>query len=186
MKKVLTILLVLLVTSVVFAAPPAPTTVDITTTNTGVLSHKITAAVVTGNPTWNNATAVTTKSVDISSTADQSVAFYSLRTNTKKAVTVTVTADALHTTAPAYHIPYTLTVGSGTEAKTGDFGSYTASATAPTVFPSIELATGSINAHANGMRFLSQEIKVKFSENYADSALEGEYISTIKFAITTD
>jgi len=186
MKKMITILMVLLVTAMAFAAytpasAPSTTAVDITTSNHGVLAHKITAGSVTNNSTWNSEAAVTEAiPVNIGLTTEQSVAFYSVRTNTKKTVAVTVTADALHT-GTAYYIPYTLKVG----AETGNFGSYAASSTAPTTTPSITLNTTSINTFTHGMRFFSQEIKVQFSEDYTQSALEGDYESTITFAITT-
>lgn len=185
MKKMITILMVLLVATMAFAAytpasAPTASTVDITTSNNGVLAHKITEGAVSNNSTWNSEAAITEAiPVSIGSTDEQSVAYYSVRTNTKKTVAVTVTADALHT-GTDYYIPYTLTVG----AKTGNFGAYVASSTAPTTTPSITLDTGSINTFTHGMRFLSQEIKVQFSEDYTQSALEGDYTSTITFAIT--
>lgn len=185
MKKIITILMVLLVTTVVFgaytpAAAPTATTLDIKTSNQGVLLHKITSVVVNDNATWNNSSAnpiTEAIPVNIGLTTEQSVAYYSVRTNTKKTVAIEVSATPL-ATGTDYYIPYKLKVG----AVEGEFvGS--AGKSAPTFAP-ISLNASAINTYSNGMRFLSQEITVQFAENYTDSALEGDYESTITFAIT--
>ncbi|MFA7019492.1 MAG: hypothetical protein WC239_10970 [Sphaerochaetaceae bacterium] len=160
MKKMITILMVLLVTTMAFAAytaasVPTASTVDITTSNDGVLAHKITAGSVSNNSTWNSATAITEAiPVNIGVTTEQSVAFYSVRTNTKKTVAVTVTADALHT-GTAYYIPYTLKVG----AETGNFGTYAASSTAPTTTPSITLNTVVLTPLHMGCAFYHKRLR---------------------------
>jgi len=189
MKKMITILMVLLVATMAFAAdtatgPSNAATVKVTTSNTGVIEHKITSAGITNNPTWNSATVVATKGVDLSnSTSAQDIAYYSMRTNTKKTVGIKVSATPLATAIDEsnnYYIPYTLTVGATPGVFVGGAGK-----TAPT-FADIDLDAGTINSYTNGMRFLSQAITVKFSENYTESALEGSYEATIKFTVTAN
>ena len=190
MKKIIAILLVVLVAGAVFgaytpAAAPASTAVDIITSNNGVLEHSISTAAA-GTKALFPGTAVPEAGVpvNIALTEAQSVAWYNVKTNTKKAVTVKVNATPLATAideSTNYYIPYTLKVGSDSQA----FSSATAGSTAQT-FTEIDLTTTAtdLNDKSKGMRYLSKQIQVQFAQDYSQDALEGDYTATITFEIT--
>lgn len=181
MKKAIAILLVLLVAGAAFgaytpASNPSDATLTIVAANNGVLEQKITAGQVTDGAAWTSNTPITaSQTVLLSSTDSQNIAYYSMRTNTKKSVDVTVSATAMEN-GTDYYIPFTLSVGTSTD----NFGSFLAGTTAPTVTPSIALIT---DGSYTGMTYFSEQIAIQFAADYSQTALEGDYTSTITFNI---
>ena len=191
MKKTIVILLLVFVTGLVFAdytetTAPDAATIRIYSSINGLLEHKITKSQVTNAGQFNRAEPVESMEVNLRRTTPQTIGYYSMRTNTRSIIGVQLTAEPLSTTG--YYIPYTITVG---ETGKSWMPSKVAGTTALNNIvltlvdsnPEPDPLEG-INVYSQGMRLVSDLITVTFSENYMQTALEGEYTADITFSVT--
>lgn len=189
MKKVIAILLVVLVAGVMFGAD----TLTINSTAASIMKHGFSDEAFTsfGGIVSGDVSATATKAVNLGSADSQSLGYYSIATNTKDSLAISVSAgpmksEELVTDDAFYYIPYTLSFKHGSEdAITGTHDFFRgALASAPTDL-AITLKTDS---YITGTYWKSFAMDLTFGNFMVDGGLdvpEGDYSSTVTITVTT-
>ena len=188
MKKFLAILVILiLVSGVMFAADVltitsnAPSVMEHGFSDEGFLSF---GGIIAGSLAATDA-----KTVDFSLTTEQPLGYYSIATNTKSSLAVTVAAtalksDALVTATQYYYVPYTLSFTHGTD--TAITGTQTGSR--GLVEPTAAAITLKTAGYITGSYWKSYEMELAFVDLTAEGGLdipEGDYTATVTVTVTT-
>lgn len=172
MKKLLSILLVLLAATTLFAANDA--SLGLATTITGTYEMKISQASALTLATF--AAGGTSSLSSLTSTAVTDL-FVNIKTNKRNSIKINVSAPNLKSAGTTYEMVYVVTPSAAVTGVT--VGSAITSATTPSA---AELLTFAVN-NDTGLRVLSHGFGIDLDDEDYANAVEGDYTATITFDI---
>jgi hypothetical protein len=171
MKKLLSILLVLLAATTLFAADAS---LGLATTITGTYEMKISQASALTLSTF--AAGGTSSLSSLTSTAVTDL-FVNIKTNKRNSIKINVTAPNLKSAGTTYEMVYVVTPSAAVTGVT--VASAITSATTPSA---AELLTFATNSNT-GLRVLSHGFGIDLDDEDYANAVEGDYTATITFDI---